>query len=257
MKRYNTLILGATTLACPLAAGLSGKTLVVGGGSSVGAEFSEAMNASPVPVRERSGLTAEFCRELSEKGMLLPDGRIHILSVGGVLSRMYLDHGIHLRLGTAVLKTEKADGGFITELFCPETGSETVFPEKVIDTRVRRFMKYRKLFSVMLAGEPDIDAAALRGSDAFIRKGVFPDEYIFRLFVPREASVPECLERADGWLRANRPLLGKACAAGISLEFGCMFDKPELFTENGVVFAPSASYPDVVSAFEGGEAMCL
>lgn len=257
MKRYNTLILGATTLACPLAARLSGDTLVVGGGSSVGAEFSEAMNASPVPVKERSGLTAEFCRKLSENGMLLPDGRIHILSVGGALSEMYLDHGIHLRLGTAVLKTERTDGGFITELFCPETGFEAVFSEKVVDTRVRRFMKYRKLFGVMLAGETDIDIGALRGNDAFIQKGVFPDEYILRLFVPLEASVPECMELADRWLRADRPLLGKARAAGISLEFGCMFDRPELFTENGVVFAPSASYPDVVSAFEGGESLCL
>ena len=122
MKQIDTLIIGATALAYPLAARLGGAALVVESGFSVGAEFSEAMIAERVKnAGTHTGLAGEICAELEKRGVLLPDGRIHILAVGGALAGKYLETGAEILLGTAVTDISRVQDGFIATLFGQRT----------------------------------------------------------------------------------------------------------------------------------------
>ena len=255
LKQIDTLIIGATALAYPLAARLGGAALVVESGFSVGAEFSEAMMAERVGNTDSTGLAGELCTELRERGLLLPDGRIHILAVGGLLAAKYLETGAHIRLGTAVTGISQVQDGFIATLFGAENGYEQIAAGRIIDTRVRSFMDCRKVFGVMLAGEKDI--VQWSDNESFIEHGVFDDEYILHLYADRNATIPDCEKYADEWLKANRSRIGKARAAGIALEFGYRFAEPVREERDRIIYVPSASYPDVISAVRGGEELCL
>lgn len=255
MKQIDTLIIGATTLAYPLAARLGGSALVVESGFSVGAEFSEAMMAERAKKTEKSGLAGEFCTELENRGILLPDGRLHILAVGGLLAGKYLETGAGILLGTAVTDISRVQDGFIATLFGAERGYEQVFAKRVVDTRVRDFMDCRKVFGLMLAGEKDIDVWS--DDKSFVEHGVFDDEYILHLYVDRNSTIPDCEKYADEWLKANRSRIGNARVAGITLVFSYRFAEPVREERAGIIYVPSASYPDVISAVRGGEELCL
>ena len=255
MKQIDTLIIGATALAYPLAVRLGGSALVVESGFSVGAEFSEAMMAERAKKPEESGLAGEICTELENRGILLPDGRIHILAVGGTLAGKYLETGAEMLLGTAVTDVSRVQDGFIVTLFGTENGYEQIAARRVIDTRVRDFMDCRKVFGLMLAGERNINLWS--DDESFVEHGVFDDEYILHLYVDRDFTIPDCEKYADEWLKANRSRIGNARVAGITLVFGYRFAEPVREERDGIIYVPSASYPDVISAVRGGEELCL
>ena len=71
LKQIDTLIIGATALAYPLAARLGGAALVVESGFSVGAEFSEAMIAERVKNADSPGSCA---RSLKSAGFFFRTG---------------------------------------------------------------------------------------------------------------------------------------------------------------------------------------
>ena len=255
LKQIDTLIIGATALAYPLAARLGGAALVVESGFSVGAEFSEAMIAERVKNAEHTGLAGEICAELEKRGILLPDGRIHILAVGGALAGKYLETGAEILLGTAVTDISRVQDGFIATLFGAENGYEQIAAKRVVDTRTREFMDCRKVFGLMLAGEKDMNVWS--DDKSFVEHGVFDDEYILHLYVDRDSTIPDCEKYADEWLKTNRSRIGNARVAGITLVFGYRFAEPVREERDGIIYVPSASYPDVISAVRGGEELCL
>ena len=115
-------------------------------------------------------------------------------------------------------------------------------------------MEYRKTFSLMLTdGIPQVGG---EGSPR-VRHGRFADESVLTFDVPRDSTLPDAQKIADRWLRENRARLGGAVVAGPALAFGYRFDAVVDVTRDGVRYVPSASYPDAVSAFEGGETLCL
>ena len=124
----------------------------------------------------------------------------------------------------------------------------------MIDTLPQDFMAYRKTFSLMLAdGIPDVGAD---GSPR-LRHGRFADESVLTFDVPRACTLPGAEKIADAWLTENRARLGNAHVASPVLAFGYRFDAVTDTERDGVRYVPSASYPDAVSAFEGGETLCL
>ncbi len=254
MKEINTLIIGASAFACGLASRLGADCLVVERGFSAGAEFADAMSATPIDLtREYSDETKSLVEELKSRNILSEDGRLHILALAGVLAGRFLQYGARMLHGASVISVEPISRGRLATVFTPEEGYTQIIAKQVIDTRVRDFMDATKIFSVMLAGgRPELAEAEPK-----LLHGRFDDEYILRFSVARDASLPECEELADAWLKSHKSELNGAKAASISLEFGWEFPAPLDETRAKVRHIPSASYADVISAFEGGESLCL
>lgn len=263
MKLINTIILGATSLAYPIAAKLGRDCLVVERGISAGAEFADAMDAAPVDMgRGLTSYAGSLREEFTRRNILSEEGNLHILAVGGVLAARYLDTGCGLLLNSAVVSVMKVSDGLLATLFTPEDGYTQYLAERVIDTRVADFMDCRKTFGVLLALDDKLETFVDRiesvvDRSVYLQKGRFADEFVLRFRVDRDATIPDAQKLADKWLCENISRLGKSKAAGIALEFGWEFERPVDIMRDGVRYVPSAAYPDVISAVESGDALCL
>ena len=246
----DTLILGATVTGCAAAMRLGERSLVVCEETSAGAEFADAMRADPCTEHTLFPMTADFRDELTKRG-ILEGGRLHILALGGVLAKRYLASGCRLLLDVRVTCVRREDDGFLAEFFHPQSGFMTVHAAHVIDTRVHAFMDCRKYLSVLLAGNAALGTCP--DDDAMLLCGKFADEFVLSLPMPREIGLPDAMERANAWLSEHRAWLGGAKAASMSLRFTYRFDAPLDVTRDGVRYVPSASFGDVLAAFEGGE----
>lgn len=256
MKQIDTIIYGATALALPIAYSFGERCLVVESGYSAGAEFADALVATPTGVSEpETRLAARLRRELLDAGILSADGRIHILALGGLLAKHYLATGCHLLLGTIPVSQNLTSDGFAVELFNPEQGYLSYHAKTVIDTRVLGHMVFEKSFGLLLCGDSSLKK--YDDGSAYLLHGRFDDEFILRLRVGRNATIPESELAADEYLAHNRDKLGRAKVAGIALAFGYRFASPLDFTRDGVRHIPSAAYPDVLSAVSGGERIWL
>lgn len=256
MKQIDTIIIGATALALPLAYKLGESCLVVESSFSAGTEFVDAIAASVENTStSRNGIAGELRDELLQKNIMSSDGRLHILALGGLLAGRYLETGCHLLLGSVLVSATQISGGFIVELFCPECGYLQYTAKRIIDTRVHDFMDCQKSFGLLLCGDNTL--TEYDDGSAYLRQGRFDDEYILRLRIRRDASIPEAQTAADRYIAENRSHLGSAKVAGIALVFGYEFAAPLEITRDDVRYIPSASYPDLLSAIEGGERICL
>lgn len=255
MKETRTLVIGTTALACGLASRLGADCTVVVSGWSAGAEFADAMVAEPIDLaRNRAPLSAALAEELWERNALSRTGEVHCPALAGAFAKRFGAAGCRVLLGTRVLGIARQADGFLVTLFLPREGKTELYAERVIDTEPRTFMEYRKTFSLMLTGR--IPQVGGEGAPR-VRHGRFADESVLTFDVPRDSTLPDAQKIADRWLRENRARLGGAVVAGPALAFGYRFDAVVDVTRDGVRYVPSASYPDAVSAFEGGETLCL
>lgn len=255
MRETKVLVIGATALACGLALRLGADCTVADSGWSAGAEFADAMVAEPIdPGKNRPPRTAELVEELWERNILSRTGEVHCPALAGAFAKRLCEAGSRVLLGTRVLGIARRENGFAVTLFLPREGRTELLAERVIDTLPQDFMAYRKTFSLMLAdGIPDVGA----GGSPRLRRGRFADESVLTFDVPRACTLPGAEKIADAWLTENRARLGNAHVASPALAFGYRFDAVTDTERDGVRYVPSASYPDAVSAFEGGETLCL
>ena len=254
MKKIKTLIIGTTALACGMASVLGADCIVVSRDSSAGAEFVDAMNAERVDESRLGAAGKSLADELRSRGALNDSGETHILALSGVFAKRFLESGCGLLLGASVISIGRTSDGFSATVFTPTDGYMEILAASVVDTTVRPFMDCRKTFGVMLAGETELPCEI---DGVKLQKGFFPDEFILRFEVERNAAIPDAEKSADEWLKAHLGNLGKARAASIALFFGWEFDSPLDFTKDGVRYIPSASYSDAVSAYDGGASVCL
>ncbi len=255
MRKTNTLIIGATALACGIASQLGEKCLIVDKAFSAGGEFADAMMASRIDMEiAYAPETQALLEELKEHNALSAEGYPHILGFAGAFAGRFNKYSCPVLLGTRLINTKKTDDGFVSTLFIPDEGYTQILSERVINTEVQDFMSCKKIFSILLAGGmPQI-------SDAVAQKllnGCFADEYVLQFDVPRDCSLPMAQNLTDKWLKDNKAMLGGAKVAGIALAFGYRFENKVDVFQNGVRYIPSSAYPNAVSAFEGGETLCL
>lgn len=256
MKEIDTILVGATALALPIAHRLGGSCLVVDEGISAAPEFSDAMDAAAADLSDlRSEYVRSLADELSERNIMTSDGRLHILAAGGVFAKFYLDSGCTLLLNSAVTSVSPDGEGMLAAVFTPERGFEAYHARRVIDTRVRSFMDCRKTYGLLLAGEDSL--GLFDDGGVYLQKGLFPDEYVLRFRVDGRASIPDAQRIADDWLCANLTRLGRAKLAGTALAFGYEFDRPVDIVRGGIRYIPSAAYGDILSAAKGGASVCL
>lgn len=255
MREPKVLIIGATALASGLALRLGADCTVTDSGWGAGAEFADAMVAEPIDLtKTRTPRTAELVEELWERNILSRTGEVHCPALAGAFAKRFREAGCRVLLGTRVLEIVRRENGFTVTLFLPREGRTELFARRVINTLPQDFMEYRKTFSLMLTdGIPDVGT---EGSPR-LRHGRFADESVLTFDVPRACTLPEAEKIANAWLTENRTRLGKAVAAGPALAFGYRFETVTDRERDGVRYVPSASYPDAVSAFEGGETLCL
>ena len=255
MRETGVLIVGATALACGLAVRLGKGCTVVERGWGAGAEFAEAMRADPIdPGKVRAPQTEALMEELSDRNAISRRGEPHIPAFAGAFAGRFRASGCRVLLGTCVAGIERRERGFLVTVFQPQEGYSEILAGQVIDTLPQDFMDCRKTFSLMLTdGDPDIGS----GSDPFLLHGRFAGESILTFSVPRTCTLPQAQRMADEWLTAHRELLRGAKAVSPALAFGYRFDSAVDVTRDGVRYVPSASFSDAVSAFEGGEMLCL
>ncbi len=257
MTKTKVLIIGTTALACGFVSKSDSdcNCTVVDGGWSCGAEFADAMVAEPIDLtKKRPPQSEKLVDELCERNIVSRTGAVHCIALAGAFAKRFENSHCRVLLGTSVLGIKRQVDGFLVTLFQPQEGYTEILAERVLDTLPRSFMKYRKNFSLMLAdGNPNISAD---GSPC-LRHGRFADECILTFDVPQNCTLPEAEKLANEWLTENRDKLGSAVVAGPALVFGYRFESPMDTERDGIRYVPSASYPDAVSAFEGGELLCL
>lgn len=255
MRETRVLIVGATALACGLAMRLRADCTVIESGYGAGAEFADAMRADPIDLaKERAPLTEALAEELFERNAISRKGEPHIPGFAGAFAKRFRASGCRLLLGTRVTGVERLENGFSVTLFQPQEGYSEILAEQVVNTEPQKFMDCRKTFSLMLTdGVPDIGS----GTNPSLLHGRFAEESILTFDVPQSCTLPQAQRMADEWLTAHRDLLRGAKVAGPALVFGYRFASAVDVMRDGVRYVPSASFPDAVSAFEGGEILCL
>lgn len=255
MIRTKILIVGTTALACGLAGRLGADCTVIDRGWSAGGEFADAMVAELVDLTgNRLPLTEALIDELWERGALNRTGNVHIPAFAGAFAKRFRASGCRLLLGTRVTGTERREDGFHVTVFLPREGYSEIVAEQIVNTEPQAFMEYWKTFSLMLTdGEPE----PMAGASPCVRRGRFADEFLLTFDVSWDCTVPGAQKLADAWLGENRSCLRSAVVAGTALAFGYRFDAVTDTVRDGIRYVPSASYPDAVSAFEGGEGLCL
>lgn len=255
MRETKVLIVGATALACGLALRLGADCTVIERGYGAGAEFADAMRAEPIDLmKKRAPRTEALVEELFERNALSRKGEPHILGFAGAFAKRFRASGCRLLLGTRVAGIERRENGFLVTVFQPQEGYSELLAKRVVNTEAQDFTDCQKTFSLMLTdGIPQIG----KDGNPSLLQGRFADETILTFDVPHSCTLPQAQRMADEWLTEHRDLLGGAKVAGPALVFGHRFASPVDLTRDGVRYVPSASFSDAVSAFEGGEALCL
>lgn len=252
MKHIETLILGASAAAFPLAAKFKERCLVADNGITPGSEFADTFIYTPFDVsRPLPTLAAEVRDELVARGLMNESGAFHIPPVGGVLCGRFLETGCKLLAETSVASVAHEDGAFLVTLFNAKDGYTVYRAENVIDTRTRSFMPCRTTFAVLLAG--DTHAPSINNDGVRVQHGLFEDEYAVHFDVPFDASVPECQKQAYAFLLSHRADLGKLRVAGIAMRKAHFFDEPYDKTRGGIRYLASESFPTLLDAIAGGE----
>ena len=252
MKQTDTLILGASAAAYPLAAKLGERCLVADNGITPGGEFADTFNYTPFDVtRPLTPLAAQVRDELLARGLMNENGLFHIPPVGGVMCKRFLETGCKLLAETSVVSIAHADGAFLVTLFNAADGYTVCRAEKVIDTRTHSFMPCRTTFAVLMAGdanEPDLHDAGVT-----VQHGLFDDEYAVHFDVPFDKSVPDCERMAYRYLLDHRDTIGQARVAGIAMRKAHHFDAPYDKMRDGIRYLASESFPTFIDAITGGE----
>lgn len=252
------VILGASAFACGYAAAHKESLMILEPTILVGSEFTVTYRSTPWNLSETlSPLSRSLSAVAARRNLLLPSGAVSIPPISGILSQILLDAEVPILLSCCVEKISKQANGFCISFFGMD-GWEQIECRQILDTTalgVRRMASHpQKMLRAMLSGENAAVQALcsqLRQTDLSLIKGRFETEYAIGFLASSDV----------GYVEARRILVRKWKDEGIaqwriaaiSPIFDYIYDSPVCVTEeDGFQWIPSASYPTLLAAFEGG-----
>ncbi len=261
MRCFKTLIIGATALGIGKACTLNSEdTLVVDSSIICAHEFTACYKAGKInPKAPLSNAGKELLGKMQECN-LIEDENISVPSVSGILAVMLLNSNSQVMFMTEVTNIEKTDKGFNVTLFSAD-GFTTVFAENIIDTTAKGTchslgeglpytMEYTAIVTKIRNTEINSSGEYL---GAVLKRCRFEGEYIFSITVSEEDFISAREALHNLWQKCVEKYLPDFELDMTAHEFRYSLPKSYCASvDEGFLFCPSASYNDILSAFEGG-----
>ncbi len=269
MKKLSLLVIGATFYGISAAATVmktiidsdNNKVLVIEKTMLLGSEFIDSMNIKQCDGEYNTEPAQEFMKDMISRGLLNEKGEVHVFPVAGMLAVFVKAGRIPVLLMTDIVSTEKGNGGYIVTLFNSD-GFTQLFTKRIIDTTSEGVLpafkydiSYNKSICAMLMSDGGKNPDNYADGNTQVLKGRFPDEYVLKVGLDIEDSWPVAREKLHNYWcsKASTEFAGwkiASIAAAFAYDFqNCPFTKN--IAEN-IIWHPSAAYPDMLSAFEGG-----
>lgn len=261
MKRYQIAFFGATAWTIGYIAAHAGTAgdcdapyVVLENSATLSPEFAGAYRAEPItaPV---TATGASFRDDLTARNLLAADGRISIPAITPYFARILLAGDIPTLCMTHIYRTERTDGGYIVR-YVNTDGYGELFCRTIVDTRSPVRADTRISLRVMLVGHgcpiDGYDKDGLR-----VLHGRFDSEYILAMDCENDLFTARARYR-ETWARLCHTDFAGWETAAIASALAYMY--PALFSETEAenrYICPSAAYPDVMAAYEGGATYVL
>jgi len=199
---YDTVVLGATFSGLGAAYAGCGRTLVIERRSNMGYEFIACLNPGSGWNETRvSDIGGFFKKELYSRGILSPDGLVHLPALEPLLSRWVKDCSFSVLLLTEVIKIKKVENTYEIQIY-NSSGFGTIKACNIVDTLGNPLLQSRvnvgilsKSINAMLYGDTTQEPV-LNNQQAQILKGKLSGEYILKY----------PLEIEDNWITARKKL---------------------------------------------------
>lgn len=134
MRKFNTVVFGATALSAGLSVNLSENDLIIEKNIFSGAEFAQSYNAKQIDfLCEYTDITKQLLDELKKRNILGDDGCYSSIPLSAVLSERFLNSKANILLDCIVTSVEKAGSSYIIEYF-GESGLCRIEADNIIDT---------------------------------------------------------------------------------------------------------------------------
>ncbi|GAA3404429.1 hypothetical protein ACFFNY_26775 [Paenibacillus hodogayensis] len=261
---YPLLVYGATSAGLGLTVAAPAGTLLVERSSLVGHEFVAAYNPGHRWERRLDSAAAELLRtELLERGLLTPEGRVHLPAIAPVLFRLIRQHCLHVQMMTEIVEVVPDRNGYAVTLL-NASGLTRVTAGRLIDTTplcsslgARRMTPIAKSINAMLhaPGTAELPPSPLPeplDGRVSLLDGLYPGERILRLE----------LDAGDGWLTAREKLhrywadhytaFAPWTIAALADAFDIRTTELDRDIADRWSWFPSSSYANLLEAYDAG-----
>lgn len=264
MKRYQAAFFGATAWTIGYVAAhtdtqdrnddCDAPYVILEESTMLSPEFAGAYRAEPI-TEPLTAVGRAFRDDLFARNLLVPDGRISIPAVTPYFARILLAGNTKTLCMTHVYETVQTDDGYIVR-YVNTDGYGELFCHKIMDTRVHMQDEARITLRAMLVGHGcPIDGYNTAGIR--VLHGRFDSEFILAMDCEDDGFTARALYRKR-WAQlchTDFALWETATIASyLAYEYPAPFvvDVAEKYR-----ICPSASYPNVMAAYEGGAAYVL
>jgi len=260
MQKVPVVIFGATVCGIAAATIKSDKIIIIEKSMLLGSEFISSMNIKSCKTPFESELALAFSEDLKKRGLLSENGEFHIFPVSGLLADYLRKSGSSVLLMTDVVSIESCSEGFKVKIYNTDGFSE-IFSEKIIDTtseglflKNRYDLAPRKSICAMLLCDSGRDICGYNDEEALILKGKFTNEYVLKVKISSNTDWPEAREILHNyWEKQRHTIFAGWKIASVASAFSYDFkEEVSVEVQKGWLWKPSASYADLLSAYEGG-----
>lgn len=257
MEKVDTLIIGASFFGIGYAVSSNERCLVIESESLFGTDFVAALNASPCDTEKTYSAEAEaLLKDAMNRNAVLSNGKTHIYALSTLLTKAAYDAKCDVILNTEVISIEKGDSDFVATLLNSD-GITEVKAKRVIDTRVPENPKLygaQKFICGMLVTQDSLPPLnEIENDELCIQQGLFDEEYILQVKIDCDDDWSKAREKFHSVFSKYRfSLLGGRECASVASSFAYKFISPVHEDRNGIQLCVSASYPNFISAYNGG-----
>jgi len=264
MKSIPILILGATMEGIAIAVSAPNKTLIVERSMMLGSDFITSMNIKPCRMQGlKSKKAVEFRDDLIRRNLLNDKGQYHAPRISSALANLISINNVNIMLLTEVVSIKEHSGGFEVLLFNAD-GINSIFVEQIIDTTSTGIFDYhisipiiRSLCAMLYI--PDEECIEyFHDNEAEVLKGKFKSEHVLKVYTSLEDDWIKSRARLHNYWKKNRYKLSTNCfITSIASFYSYDFIKKDkdyidVKIQDNWRWIPSASYDDMIQAYEGG-----
>jgi len=255
--KQKTLVLGGSAFACGLALAHPEEVIVLERGIHLVPEF--ALTYDPLEAgTPETDIGRYICGELESCG-ILSSSKLHHPPLADYFTDFMTQRGCNLFLNAETTEIERVREGYRVTV-CATDGLSSFTADNVIDTTpegwrgIGRSEVRAKSFTATLQGKLPDGKDELCVPGAVISRGVFPDEWLFRVELPAgEEWHGARLKLHDVWdsLKSQCPELKPMAEAGA---LACSYGDERITraAANGITWVPGAQFKNVFTALEEG-----
>lgn len=253
MIKTKVLIVGATALGVSLSERLDEDVLIIDEGINAGNEFADALGGEKCRTGVLSEETTELLEEMTSRNIINREGEIHLLPISNILAKGILEKNIKILLTTNIISIQEKENGFKVEVVTHD-GIEEIYAEKIVNTtmneRVIQDGYDKEIVAFLIESESVVEQ---ENEEYRIVKSRFSNESYLFVNADDCKNIMQAREKLHKFWKNNRKEFGESIIANIGSRFFYRFEKVVTLEENGIIYAPSVSYGNILAAFEGGK----